>query len=841
MSHADRWWVRELAGRDDPISLEPLRTLRYPPFELQADPQLPHGTDSDWFDGHVLASYLVSTGQFFHPISRREMRRNECQALDVYLRQHHLGKAQVTEAFDNREAYNNPEAMPPGSRAHSLRAEADMLLQSLFSASNDRRDERARYSRQRADGDAVRSDGNMVIFDDDQLPGYASTTVADSSSANHQPHTGSSASSLSQFDDLRPGASLGGGEHVVFGAELMPVATAPSRARVQRDGLGGGAAPPDALAALRASAFPGGAPPRVEVARPAPPMSFAPVAAPERPPQINGTEDFPSLRNERLPAPPAVEDAWEEPRGGRMVARFAAPDAYMRGRPAAWANAASRGHQQHPSSTQMLSRAHRPGGACSAPLTLVSRTPTFSAPAPATAACAPKKSKGQKKAAAKQRKAAAAAATAAGGGGEGGGEDVDEEEGDEGEGEELRGDAGAGSGADGETSTHNAAAATATARHPQSSVPARCPPPPSLPSPAQAAGGSSSSLVAAVGGGSGGATVWSALPRAPADMGETRERNKQLIATLQRRLIGGGLPDAEAAQLVQSFKQSSSEFIKGGGAGAKDYLDAFLELFGAEGSAPLLLELAVLLPSAAVRAAFCAALQCMWGLGGAQSPSDLGRVPTPSAAAASDARALASTGGASACTASTSSAPTLTARAPAAASLPTHLRPSPAPAPAVRAVPPPASAAAPVPALATNWGGGGGGSGGGGGGSSGRWGAEHANALAYTPSASASAATWVVPKPSMRAAPKATVKVAGAGATPKPKASKAKEAVPAPAPAPAPATSADISSALFGNLAAVSASTATALAAAELSSSAAAAKAAAGYTSKQQPKTKGRR
>ena len=35
-----------------------------------------------WFDGHILANYLVSTAKFTHPISRRALTRAECGALD---------------------------------------------------------------------------------------------------------------------------------------------------------------------------------------------------------------------------------------------------------------------------------------------------------------------------------------------------------------------------------------------------------------------------------------------------------------------------------------------------------------------------------------------------------------------------------------------------------------------------------------------------------------------------------------------------------------------------------------------------------------------------------------
>ena len=46
-----RWWKK--LTDVDPISLEPLRALRYPPFRCRADPELPHWYTSDWFDGKV--------------------------------------------------------------------------------------------------------------------------------------------------------------------------------------------------------------------------------------------------------------------------------------------------------------------------------------------------------------------------------------------------------------------------------------------------------------------------------------------------------------------------------------------------------------------------------------------------------------------------------------------------------------------------------------------------------------------------------------------------------------------------------------------------------------------
>ena len=39
MARPPRWWVRELASTVDPISLDPIAELEYPPFELSATGQ----------------------------------------------------------------------------------------------------------------------------------------------------------------------------------------------------------------------------------------------------------------------------------------------------------------------------------------------------------------------------------------------------------------------------------------------------------------------------------------------------------------------------------------------------------------------------------------------------------------------------------------------------------------------------------------------------------------------------------------------------------------------------------------------------------------------------------
>ena len=89
----------------DPISLEPLSSMPYPAFELRADPTFTT-VDNDWFDPLTLSSYLVSTGNFTHPISRRELTRADCQSLDAFLELHKCGGGNKCEyAFDHKDEY----------------------------------------------------------------------------------------------------------------------------------------------------------------------------------------------------------------------------------------------------------------------------------------------------------------------------------------------------------------------------------------------------------------------------------------------------------------------------------------------------------------------------------------------------------------------------------------------------------------------------------------------------------------------------------------------------------------------------------------------------------------
>ena len=54
------------------------------------------------FDGKVLAFYLVSQLQFIDPLNRRDLTREEVKNLDDYLKRHRIKQTSVLEAYDNR-------------------------------------------------------------------------------------------------------------------------------------------------------------------------------------------------------------------------------------------------------------------------------------------------------------------------------------------------------------------------------------------------------------------------------------------------------------------------------------------------------------------------------------------------------------------------------------------------------------------------------------------------------------------------------------------------------------------------------------------------------------------
>ena len=196
------WW-RVLTGID-PISLEPLAALPYPPIELRADPN--STSASDFFDPRVLGLYLASSGHFSHPISRRDVTRDECVALDAHLRRCGVshGVSEVAKVFDRQNLTAAPQE-DQAELAELRRHMQDALAEALYRGSeggrnsrvssarsrsraqpadrNPTRNERAASrlsasARQDAHAAAYMREGGMTMVDDDLVPTHARGTHA---------------------------------------------------------------------------------------------------------------------------------------------------------------------------------------------------------------------------------------------------------------------------------------------------------------------------------------------------------------------------------------------------------------------------------------------------------------------------------------------------------------------------------------------------------------------------------------------------------------------------------------------------------------------------------------
>lgn len=118
----ERWWA-ELQDVD-PISLEPLSSLIYPPFKLVGKDGHLH-----YMDGFALASYMVSANQFINPMSREPVAWEDCERLDNYLWKNGLKSLRVKDAFELR---NEADTSPV---AQMLQRVAQGVMDSVLSSS----------------------------------------------------------------------------------------------------------------------------------------------------------------------------------------------------------------------------------------------------------------------------------------------------------------------------------------------------------------------------------------------------------------------------------------------------------------------------------------------------------------------------------------------------------------------------------------------------------------------------------------------------------------------------------------------------------------------------------
>lgn len=146
----EKWW-HELT-EDDPITLNPLKSLDVPPFELKSAGGNAGGAVRHFFDAVALASYITRRLVFENPFNRAEISREDCARLDGHIRQHlpRCRDFRVAELFDLQRS----------RAAHALRLKA---------ARGDRRENEVQADRhgqlnQRA---STNGDGGWAVVDDD--------------------------------------------------------------------------------------------------------------------------------------------------------------------------------------------------------------------------------------------------------------------------------------------------------------------------------------------------------------------------------------------------------------------------------------------------------------------------------------------------------------------------------------------------------------------------------------------------------------------------------------------------------------------------------------------------
>ena len=131
------WWKTLEETIVDPISLEPIKDLNYPPFELvsqhkTSDPSKSDGRVTHYFDGQFLAHYVVSTANFINPVNRARLDLGVCKRLDAYLRENTLPSARVAECFRLFEASSAKQVGEESAHARQLRQEATAVMAALF-------------------------------------------------------------------------------------------------------------------------------------------------------------------------------------------------------------------------------------------------------------------------------------------------------------------------------------------------------------------------------------------------------------------------------------------------------------------------------------------------------------------------------------------------------------------------------------------------------------------------------------------------------------------------------------------------------------------------------------
>ena len=156
----ERWW--ESSDEDDPITLEPISSLPFPPFSLH----------SSLFDPLSLSAYVISRNKFESPLTRQEMTQADCKRLDEHLAKykHHFASndfyepasVSVSEAHALYKSIKVDAPSADQDRLDAIRSVAGMALQNLFS-----------YNVWRSGAVQSHEEG-LTIIDDDELVAEAS-------------------------------------------------------------------------------------------------------------------------------------------------------------------------------------------------------------------------------------------------------------------------------------------------------------------------------------------------------------------------------------------------------------------------------------------------------------------------------------------------------------------------------------------------------------------------------------------------------------------------------------------------------------------------------------------
>lgn len=118
------WWRRLPASVEDPITLQPVRRLPHPPFNL---PSSTGPTEVEClFDPISLSHYLMSSLNFTHPMTRRDISHDECAELDRHLK-NHCGVASPRTLF----VFTNRDEVAQQSQVEALRREAAGLMDAV--------------------------------------------------------------------------------------------------------------------------------------------------------------------------------------------------------------------------------------------------------------------------------------------------------------------------------------------------------------------------------------------------------------------------------------------------------------------------------------------------------------------------------------------------------------------------------------------------------------------------------------------------------------------------------------------------------------------------------------